>query len=132
MIRKILQNKIQCNYCKEILISRYRHDFKMCKCDKIGVDGGSFYLKRTGVGYTENSVIDDGSLELQRNTCEWGRNYDKSGKKLKQTEWIKIKDLSTEHIYNILENVPMISNFYMRLFYDELRYREELILNENN
>ena len=133
-MRRILRNSIICPDGTE-LVSRYTWDMQCyfddsnrCFC----IDGGESYLKRTGVGYTENSIIDDGSLELQRNTCEWGKNYDKSGKKLKQTEWIKIKDLSTEHIYNILENVPMISNFYMRLFYDELRYREELILNENN
>ena len=132
-MRRILRNSIICPDGKE-LISRYTWDMQCyfddsnrCFC----VDGGESYLKRTGVGYTENSVIDDGTLELQRNTCEWGRNYDKSGKKLKQTEWIKIKDLSTEHIYKILET-QILTKFWIRLFWDEIKYREELILNENN
>jgi hypothetical protein len=130
-MRRILRNSIICPDGTE-LVSRYIWDMQCyyddsnrCFC----VDGGSDYLKRTGVGYTENSVIDDGTFELQRSTCEWGQNYNKQGKKLKETKWVKIKDLDTEHIYNILMNVPMISNFYMRLFYDEIKFREELILN---
>ncbi len=130
MLRKIIQNKIQCNYCKEILISHYRHDFKMCKCGKVGIDGGTFYLRRVGVGYTENSVIDDGKFETQREVCEWGKNYDKRGRLLKKTKWIKIKDLDTDHIYNILMKVRSIDNFYKRLLEDEIIYREELILNK--
>lgn len=45
---KILKNSIQCNKCKDILISEHRHDFKICSCNSVGVDGGVDYLKRTG------------------------------------------------------------------------------------
>jgi len=128
-MRRILRNSIICPDGKE-LVSRHRYDFvvyydKKKRC--FGVDGGENYLKRTGIGYTENSVIDDGKFETQRNVCEWGKNYDKSGKKLKQTEWVKVKYLETEHIYNILRDVP-IDEFYTKLLTEEIIYREELIL----
>lgn len=128
-MRRILRNSIICPDGTE-LVSRHKYDFvvyydKKKRC--FGVDGGSFYLKRTGIGYTENSVSDDGKFETQRNVCEWGRNYDKDGKKLKQTEWVKVKDLETEHIYAILRDVP-VDEFYNKLLTEEIIYREELIL----
>lgn len=40
---------IICKNCGEFLISRHRHDFKLCKCGKVGIDGGqSDYIKITG------------------------------------------------------------------------------------
>ena len=31
---------IKCKKCLETIESKYRHDFKMCKCDSVGIDGG--------------------------------------------------------------------------------------------
>jgi hypothetical protein len=45
--KKIIQNKIKCNVCKEIIESKYRHDFVSCKCGRVSVDGGKDYLRRT-------------------------------------------------------------------------------------
>jgi len=39
-------NCIQCNHCKELISSDNRHDYKSCKCGKVAVDGGSWYLRR--------------------------------------------------------------------------------------
>ena len=44
----IWANQIQCAKCGELIRSKNRHDFRMCKCGACGVDGGSVYLKRTG------------------------------------------------------------------------------------
>lgn len=46
--KKILVNKIQCKKCKDIIESKYVHDFKWCKCKSIAVDGGLEYLRRIG------------------------------------------------------------------------------------
>lgn len=45
----ILENKIKCKHCGEIIESRHRHDFVMCGCGKCGVDGGKDYLRRVGI-----------------------------------------------------------------------------------
>lgn len=46
--KKILINKIQCKKCKDIIESKYVHDFKWCVCRNIAVDGGLEYLRRVG------------------------------------------------------------------------------------
>lgn len=43
---RITQNVIQCNHCKDVIVSCYRHDFKTCKCGTVSVDGGLDYLRR--------------------------------------------------------------------------------------
>jgi hypothetical protein len=52
-IKKIISNKIQCNFCKEIIESVHRHDFKICKCGKVSIDGGRDYLKRSFIELTD-------------------------------------------------------------------------------
>jgi len=37
--------KIQCNLCKDVIESKYRHDMVVCKCCNLSVDGGNDYLK---------------------------------------------------------------------------------------
>jgi len=47
-MEKIIVNKIKCKKCGDIIESKYTHDFKMCKCGSIAVDGGHDYLRRVG------------------------------------------------------------------------------------
>ena len=44
----IKTNAIQCNHCKDVIISRHCHDFVACSCGKVAVDGGLDYLRRVG------------------------------------------------------------------------------------
>ena len=46
--KRILVNKIQCKKCKDIIESKYVHDFKWCTCKSIAVDVGLEYLRRVG------------------------------------------------------------------------------------
>ena len=50
---KIKTNKIQCNNCKDIIESKYTHDFVQCSCKRCFVDGGKEYLRR---GYTTSEA----------------------------------------------------------------------------
>ena len=45
-MQKIMTNKIRCKKCGDVIESEYTHDFKMCKCGAVGVDGGHDYLRR--------------------------------------------------------------------------------------
>lgn len=45
---KIIDNKIQCKRCKQIIVSRFRNDFQMCECGLVSADGGLEYLRRGG------------------------------------------------------------------------------------
>lgn len=45
-MQKILVNKIKCNRCGDIIESKSRHDFVICKCGCCSVDGGTDYIRR--------------------------------------------------------------------------------------
>ena len=47
-MERILVNKIRCKKCNEIIESTHRHNFKVCKCGAVAVDGGLDYLRRCG------------------------------------------------------------------------------------
>ena len=44
---KIIRNSAHCDVCDEEIESTYRHDFVMCTCRNIAVDGGKDYFKRS-------------------------------------------------------------------------------------
>ena len=67
-MQKIITNKIRCKKCGDIIESKHVHDFKMCKCGAVGVDGGHDYLRRLGnlddwVGLSEVAEEPDLTLE---------------------------------------------------------------------
>lgn len=90
------------------LFSTNRHDYKEYK-DKddnyMMIDGGFDYYRYSvddKVSFLRESSLEEviGSL---RGSFKWGRNYDKDMNKLLETEYILLKDLERDHIYNILK-----------------------------
>ena len=62
---KIISNKVLCKKCGDIIESKFRHDFKTCKCYNVSVDGGYDYLKR---GFEEeDSYIELSEIEGEEN-----------------------------------------------------------------
>lgn len=58
----IFRNAAKCRRCGDEIESKYRHDFRTCKCGAISVDGGLDYLRRVGNpwDFVDKSVyIDD-------------------------------------------------------------------------
>ena len=47
-MERIKRNAIQCKHCGEIIESRHTHDFQVCKCGRVFVDGGLEYLRWGG------------------------------------------------------------------------------------
>jgi len=43
MITKV--NAIKCKKCNDIVYSRARHDFRLCSCESVAIDGGFDYCK---------------------------------------------------------------------------------------
>ena len=42
-------NIVVCGNCKEILVSKFTHDYKTCKCEnRTMVDGGNDYVRAGG------------------------------------------------------------------------------------
>jgi hypothetical protein len=127
----ILLNAGQCPNCKEFLVSKHRHDYVVCKCEAISLDGGVSYLKRSGylkdlsICLDARGIIDNPELShfLIRECFFWGKNYTKDMKRLPETEWIPIKDLDTSYIKAILRTQPQISSVYSETFKRELEWR---------
>lgn len=46
-MNKILENKVRCTLCGDVIVSKHRHDFQTCSCGMVSVDGGTDYLSRT-------------------------------------------------------------------------------------
>lgn len=47
-MKQILINKIRCKKCGDIIESKSQHDFVVCSCESVAVDGGCYHLSRTG------------------------------------------------------------------------------------
>lgn len=63
----IWENKIRCKHCGDVIESKYRHDFVVCSCGTVAVDGGKDYLRRCfqtspEADYEELSVYDRDDL----------------------------------------------------------------------
>jgi len=71
---KVIVNKIRCKKCGDIIESTHRHDFKICKCGAVAVDGGHDYLRRSGDldGYDELSVTE--KLDIDFNSVRRKKN----------------------------------------------------------
>lgn len=44
----IIRNRIKCKKCGDVIESNSQHDFKLCSCESIFVDGGHEYLRWGG------------------------------------------------------------------------------------
>jgi len=124
--RELLVNKIQCPD-GTILESRHRHDYREYKQEDgrfYMIDGGLHYSRRCGKDYIDLCVYTDDPHDKIREHFAWGRNYDKNGKKLPQTEYILLKDLEDDHVktlcYYTLKGFPAKIN---KVFVDEWNIR---------
>jgi len=55
----------------------------------------------------------------------WGRNFDKNMVRLERTEWILIKDMTTDHIQAVLDGKYTKHTVYLKAFNDELAKRKD-------
>lgn len=125
-----------------ILQSKSIHDFVSYE-DKVSgevyfVDGGLAYLKRSvnKVPATELSLTTDDPHDVVRQRFTWG-TYGKitegdltkgvDGKQ--QKKYVKLKDLTDQHIANILRTQKQLPDFVQDLFRVELVYRDYYNLN---
>ena len=48
MTTKITVNRAKCLKCNDVVESNSRHEFVMCSCESMFVDGGTDYMRRGG------------------------------------------------------------------------------------
>lgn len=103
-MNQIILNSAKCLLCNDILISRFAHDFKTCKCSNFSVDGGNAYLRRvcssTDGAWKDLSVMSDAPYHLVRISSFRG-SYGVSGKN--ELHWIKLSEMTDNHLANTIQ-----------------------------
>ena len=56
-------NRVKCRLCGDIIESKHRHDFVVCKCGSIFIDGGHDYCRygtlKEGVSFNDILEVED-------------------------------------------------------------------------
>ena len=72
----ILQNAAVCKKCGDDVWSIHRHDYRVCHCGAIAVDGGTAYLRRVGdldVFEDRSIVVPDEMKEELKAAVAWAK-----------------------------------------------------------
>lgn len=122
--RQIVINRIQCDSCKDIIISRHTHDYVTCECGDVTTDGGTSYFHRgwkDGATYTDMSLYEDSNFEEIREVLVWGSRGKKGDQPL---IFLPLSKLETDHL-NTLLGLEYVGDMYKNMFKKELQYRKE-------
>ena len=118
--------KVKCLMCNEILESKYRHDFVICKCpNETFVDGGNDYCRYGGVRVEMVEVIQEETLkegegegDMLRLTLEMVPKG-KEDKKYTMAE-IEISNKKTRKMSSDSDKDILISDYGVRLNGEDL------------
>ena len=107
MTDKIILNRIQCDYCGDVITSHHRHDYVTCRCGEVSCDGGRSYLKRSyntfqGEGalpYTDLSVTSSASFEDVRKVILRGSRGVNGDQPL---TWVALSEISDDYLANLI------------------------------
>lgn len=130
---QIVYNAVKCHVCGETIESHHRHDYQTCGCEnEATVDGGLDYIRYGAKDMTKITKITYNHLDphdLLRCFVSWG-TYGKKGDE--PLRYVPVKDMSDEHIRNIL-NVNHQGSAWMRnILKNELDYRTEFNISIND
>ena len=59
--KKLIKNAIKCLKCNDVVESKHKHDFKLCKCGTVFVDGRLTYRRIGG----DLSMIEDACVYVE-------------------------------------------------------------------
>lgn len=121
----VLSNKIQCNRCGDIIESKHVHDFVMCSCGSCATDGGTSYMRHIGTDFIDLSEVtseeEENWFEKVREVFTWGSRGVSGNEPLHR---IKLAEMETEHIMNILKTQYHIKGTYVEDWFNmELKNR---------
>lgn len=125
MNKQILYNAIRCPD-GFVLESFHVHDFKTHTCAgrEYMIDGGCFYVRRSANGDEEvlTEYLEEDNHEHNRKFFHWGTRGVKGDQPL---SYVRLKDMDTDHIRNILNSQYQIIGTYVEdLLWNEIDYRE--------
>ena len=126
MERQLLVNGAFCTRCEDEIYSVSVHDFKMCKCGAIGVDGGLEYERR--IGHSKDYIslsmyLGDDFTKIRERFSRWNRNTQ---------EYVSLNHMSNEWLQNVINyfiekellKIPRFIPIFA-LYIEEKLYRAE-------
>jgi hypothetical protein len=121
---QLIVNRVQCDYCNDIIISYHIYDFKYCKCNKTAVDGGIDFLKRVGDKYTEMSLYSNTEFSILR------ENIFRGGRGINGDEPLKnvvLSEINDNWLINLIDYETKLRpyNIYLPYYKLELEYRKK-------
>jgi hypothetical protein len=143
MTDEIILNRIQCNFCKDILTSRFRHDYVTCSCsiEPVSADGGRAYLKRCysptrddkSLPYTEQSITSSAPFEEVRKALMRGSRGKNGDQPL---TWVPLAEISNEYLSNLItyqeQNMYTDSiDYTYQLMERQYRKHNNVVIEEN-
>lgn len=136
MTDEIILNRIQCNFCKDILTSHHRHDYVTCSCsiNPVSVDGGRAYLKRCySLPYTELSITSSAPFEDVRKALMRGSRGVNGDQPL---TWVALAGISNDYLNNLItyqeENMYTDSiDYKYQLMERQYRIDNNIFIEEN-
>lgn len=125
-MKTLILNKIKCNHCNDEITSYSQHDFQMCSCKRVGIDGGLSYRRFTGKdeNYTDLAVYSDEPFEKVRESC-YRTGYGKVGTPDYGTHRITfLKNMTDGHLNALLDYCGG-NHIYLPIYKQEIEYRKE-------
>lgn len=123
-MRQLVYNAVTCTECNETIISRTRHDYKVCQCENQAmVDGGIDYIRYGGKDMTKvnhHAVYADDDFEIVRKYATRG-SRGKDG--LQPLSYIAICDMDDDYLQAVVEYGG--ADWHIDLIKKEIKYRED-------
>lgn len=123
----LIYNAIKCPD-GTILVSKHRHDFQRhIQSDgrEYFVDGGLAYRRIGGEDYEDLAVYDTDVHSKIREVFEWTRRLDANMNRLDKPEQVLLKDISDEHLKNLVEwTKEDYPDYIHNIFLDEMCWRD--------
>lgn len=90
-----MRNRAKCKLCKDVLESFHKHDYVVCSCGEIGIDGGDYYFKSSARDYKNFLRLDDNDNEIPVTLKDEGSGdvFDRA------------KDLNKQDMLNMLDDM---------------------------
>ncbi len=119
------------------LFSFHRHDYKDYTSKNgsyMMIDGGFDYTRYSCDEHQKESWLSESKITDVisdiREQFSWGKNYNKDGTRTEKTEWILLKDLTTDHIKGIIKHIKdegdvisIVNRTILEIFFSEIEYR---------
>lgn len=106
-----MRNRAKCKLCDDIIESMYTHDYQLCKCGEIAVDGGKDYHRVLAKDWANFLRVDDDGNEIipsiiDKEKTDTDNSHDSKPEETKYKPSKKELIVMIEEMIKSYENLP--------------------------